>query len=825
MSTWSGQFVSDELGVKLLDAPGNRISLKQLVGLALRDNPKRAHLLVSTVLGKHVPTNPQAVLGAGRLLGLLVCVKLDPSGLKFNDWLEPSSTSSLMDTLAFGTIDTIQHSNASRGLVQQLDAFRHNPPGSPIVLGYAETATALGAAVAQQLKAPYIHSTRYPTVGATVYGGFEESHSHATSHMLTPEGDLLDPPTPLVLVDDELSTGNTVLNTIKALHSKNRRAHYVVAALIDLRDAEAKEQFAKLEAELGVKIDTVALASGVVNLPDDLPAKARELAMRHLPDGGPVLREQAASERHFGFETPSPLASGVASTEQHEQVAAQLAAKLDEFESGEQVLVLGIEEDMYLPLVMASKINHGNVLFSTTTRSPVHPVNQPGYAVRSRLTYTVPDDDHPRFAHNLGNLETVVITVSSNEQYHQLCSPGSLLEQLRARARRLIILHALPATKTPLSAPQFGSYSSEDVRWLLKDLSNVELEASTEEREEAVQQGGAHYSESLPIEYQPSADYQQLFASALEDNAPRLAQATATVAELIRKRRKSPVLVSLARAGVPIGILIKRYLKQAHDLETPHYAVSIVRGRGIDEQALNYLAKNYDPADIIFVDGWTGKGAIVRELRQALQAYGEQAGIFFPNDLAVLADPGKCVDIYGTREDYLIPSACLNSTVSGLISRTVLRDDLILPGDYHGAKFYADLMSSDLSEVFLMRVGNHFAAAASTAEELLAQHAAAYTPADFSGWAAVEEISEEYGIHNVNLVKPGVGETTRVLLRRVPWKILIHPHRADELRHVRLLAEQRGVELEQVLDLPYSCIGLIHPQYTKGATGFDGAKA
>ncbi len=42
---------------------------------------------------------------------------------------------------------------------------------------------------------------------------------------------------------------------------------------------------------------------------------------------------------------------------------------------------------------------------------------------------------------------------------------------------------------------------------------------------------------------------------------------------------------------------------------------------------------------------------------------------------------------FGTREDFLIPSACLNSTVSGLVSRTVLNDDLIGPADFHGAKF------------------------------------------------------------------------------------------------------------------------------------------
>jgi hypothetical protein len=86
----------------------------------------------------------------------------------------------------------------------------------------------------------------------------------------------------------------------------------------------------------------------------------------------------------------------------------------------------------------------------------------------------------------------------------------------------------------------------------------------------------------------------------------------------------------------------------------------------------------------------------------------------------------------------------------------------------------------------------------------------------------VERISEEYGIHDVNLVKPGVGETTRVLLRRVPWKILARKGGGADLDHVRLLAAQRGVPVEEVDALPYTCVGLIHPQYTRGATGADG---
>jgi hypothetical protein len=61
-----------------------------------------------------------------------------------------------------------------------------------------------------------------------------------------------------------------------------------------------------------------------------------------------------------------------------------------------------------------------------------------------------------------------------------------------------------------------------------------------------------------------------------------------------------------------------------------------------------------------------------------------------------------------------------------------------------------------------------------------------------------------------------------VLLRRVPWKVLARSGAGAELAHVRLLAERRGVPVEEVPGLSYSCVGLIHPRYNRGATGADG---
>ncbi len=376
----------------------------------------------------------------------------------------------------------------------------------------------------------------------------------------------------------------------------------------------------------------------------------------------------------------------------------------------------------------------------------------------------------------------------------------------------------------PLRGPAFSSYAPDEVGWLLQDLSDTELEAPTEEREEAIQSGGAHYAESLPVEYQPSEQYQDLFKAALDLSAARIARAVGTVTEtVLAERGPRPVLVSLARAGTPVGVLMRRWARLRNGIDLPHYAVSIVRGRGIDANALRWLAAHHNPADVVFVDGWTGKGAITRELAAAIAEFEASDGTEgFNPEIAVLADPGGCVRTYGTREDFLIPSACLNSTVSGLISRTVLRSDLVGPDDFHGAKFYRELAGSDVSGHFLDTVTDRFGEVVDAVDAEVKELLTADRAPTWEGWAAVERISEEYGIHDVNLVKPGVGETTRVLLRRVPWKILAKRGAGADLEHIRLLAQQRGVPVEEVDALPYTCVGLIHPKYTRGATGADG---
>lgn len=355
-----------------------------------------------------------------------------------------------------------------------------------------------------------------------------------------------------------------------------------------------------------------------------------------------------------------------------------------------------------------------------------------------------------------------------------------------------------------------GSYPPADVTFLLKDLSSAALERPAEDREEEMQRG-RHYSEDLPVEYQPDERYLALYHQALERSAARVALAVGLVCELVLVARPAPVLVSIARAGTPVGILMRRWYAFRYGLDVPHYAISVIKDRGVDLNAVRFLTARHDPAVLQFVDGWTGKGVMTRVLAEAVAPLGLDA------TLAVLADPAGCVPLFGTRDDFLIPSACLNSTVSGLVSRTVLNAEHIGPDDFHGAKYYRDLEPHDLSRHFIDTVAARFP---EVADEVSARWPALWaadrTPT-WAGWAAVERIAKRYDIPDVAMVKPGVGEATRVLLRRVPWRVLIAPGKADELEHVLALADARGVPVEELPGLPFSCVGLVRPVRSDGA--------
>lgn len=354
---------------------------------------------------------------------------------------------------------------------------------------------------------------------------------------------------------------------------------------------------------------------------------------------------------------------------------------------------------------------------------------------------------------------------------------------------------------------KFGTYSKDDVVFLLKDISSLIVEEGNKEREMKIQ-NGSHYSEMIPIEYEVSEEYLKLYKEKLETNKDELAYAIGVMSDkIIKKSGEDVVIVSLARAGTPIGILAKRYLKNRYNLDLPHYTVSIIRDKGIDINAIKHIVENHPTSKLQFVDGWTGKGTISKELDKACIDLENIFNKKFDSTLAVLADPAGYSALYGVREDFLIPSACLNSTVSGLVSRTVLRDDLIGKDDFHGAKFYEHLRNCDESTNYIDTIYNCFEGQYENIDKELENWKEDIITKD--GDNDVSRIKVKYHIKDINFIKPGVGETTRVLLRRVPNKILVRDINDESLRHIFILAKEKNVEVEEMDLKGYSCCGII----------------
>ena len=351
-----------------------------------------------------------------------------------------------------------------------------------------------------------------------------------------------------------------------------------------------------------------------------------------------------------------------------------------------------------------------------------------------------------------------------------------------------------------------GSYRSEDVTFLLTRLEAQSF-TSVVEKERLIQSGQRHYSQMLSPESPPSPRYMAVFEDACRANNARMALDCLRLASLVDARREGDItVVSLARAGTPVGVVVTRLLREVFGRKATHYCVSIVRDRGIDWAALRHiLANGHAPESIVFVDGWTGQGVIARELALSVSAFNASEKSKIDNGLYVLSDLSGASACAASGDDYLIPSSILNATVSGLVSRTVL-DERIGPQDVHGCVYYGEF-APDQSQRFADEVA---ALAISQAGQAIPAPSALDAPAAAQrSRAYLDGAMARYGIRDVNMIKPGIGEATRVLLRRVPRLLVLRARGAPDVAHLEVLAEEKQVPVEIDADLPYHAVSLI----------------
>lgn len=355
-----------------------------------------------------------------------------------------------------------------------------------------------------------------------------------------------------------------------------------------------------------------------------------------------------------------------------------------------------------------------------------------------------------------------------------------------------------------------GSYAASDVCFLLHPMA-LEPISDMVEKERLIQSGARHYGEMLSPEKLPTPAYMALFHAAVDANAERMASDLVCLARHIRAARDGAItLVSLARAGTPVGVMLRRLLAVLFNVDAPHYSISVIRDHGADAYALDHVLARHDAASLVFVDGWTAKGTIGAELRRTLAACGAVRGTPLEPELFVLSDLAGQAQACGSNEDYLIPSALLNATISGLVSRTVLNDQM-RSGQFHGCLYYGDSddwRAHDLSTWFIDRllseVSRHqtrWMAQALPEVDRVAQQLCLH--------GLIQSLSARYTVNNPNFIKPGIGEATRTLLRRTPQLLLLRDAASPETRHLVHLARERGVPIEIDASLPLRAVALI----------------
>lgn len=384
----------------------HNFALTDLFRMAARINKKRQFLFVSTVLGKHLAVRPQIPLLTGTLLAMLYQQQL--TGQK---------------EMALSTVVRALKDRANLDEVQKSVEGTIELTEETLFIGFAETATALGHAVfnAFHSNAMYIHTTREVLPDFEPFITFEEEHSHATSHRIyTEEPEFLLQAKHIVLIDDEITTGNTVINIIETLRQKFPLVkQYAVLSILDWRSEQQQSIFKQLEVQWDISIEFISImcgnfcCSGIPSLTSTQPNLRTQAAedMALWPIQLPVDRKFYRSVAENGLVNNQPylVATGrfLLTSNQHDAQKKSLQAiakQLQELRTNGPALVIGTGEFMYVPMQIASYLGNG-VYFQSTTRSPIYCTDDLGYTITEKIAFESPENNGvTNYLYNLQSL-------------------------------------------------------------------------------------------------------------------------------------------------------------------------------------------------------------------------------------------------------------------------------------------------------------------------------------------------------------------------------------------------------------------------------------
>ena len=379
-----------EVNLRLKDT-SHRIPMDKLFEVAIRKNKKRAFLFVSKILGKHLALDPKIPSIGGILLAYQFVHR---------DLEEP------IRLLCDEKIDekTYNRLKEEKAQINKKTLF----------IGFAETATGLGHSMFSACEGPisYIHTTREKIISEKPSFIFEEVHSHATGHQcFTEDPHYFKGFEEIVLVDDEITTGHTALHLIEALYEHSGNKHYHVVSLLDWRSNSEIEEARALEEKLGVTISFVSLVQGQMeaHLLQAIPEECLQLPKLigdEITDGedyqtvaialDELVQKITKADDGIVRELMYMKANGrfgltAEANREYERRIREASACLKALRSYERCLVIGTEEFIYIPCLLAEGMGEG-VWYQSSTRSPIIPQQEEGYPIQTVLAYKRPED-------------------------------------------------------------------------------------------------------------------------------------------------------------------------------------------------------------------------------------------------------------------------------------------------------------------------------------------------------------------------------------------------------------------------------------------------
>lgn len=303
---------------------------EDIIRMAKRqNNPKRDFLFINQYLGKHLSVSAQ-------------------EALLYQKQLYNKIVNHILDTkLKNQKILIVGFAETATALAQNIMHFALEPNQPLTVVGYTQTTR------------ESIQSNQYINIS------FEEEHSHATTQKL-----YFDPQLEydiVLFIEDEITTGNTILNFIKAFEKHQPNKQYIVASLLNWQNEEASQTFKDKN------IATISLTRGSIKTETpSFELKPGQTVNEYQSNN---LHSQPLSSEH------NPRIPLSKKTFRIYQKAIENFPKWVHLQKP-KTLVIGTEENMFLPMHFAAYLKAN---FKATTRSPITPSTHKHYPIHSQF--------------------------------------------------------------------------------------------------------------------------------------------------------------------------------------------------------------------------------------------------------------------------------------------------------------------------------------------------------------------------------------------------------------------------------------------------------